>query len=531
VLFPAAVVWNWRQGEVGEQAFSGVEEGSYAMFGVLAVVAVGWYWRSAPEDMRVAAHDLAPARSVAVMPFVNAGGDAEAQYLCDGIAESLVNWLATVPDIKVVSKGASFRLRDSMHDTAKLANELDVDSVVTGELELVGDKVVVSARMVDVRDDSQIWGARLVQPSEDVIYLERSIVAAIKDSLSLRISGTVESALAAGGTDNAAAYDAYLRGHYLIQSTSQDAVNQGLEELRKAIRLDPRFAKPYADIADALTQKLMYGLLEGEELLGEARNAAYTAIALAPNLAEAHTALASIHQNFDFDWEATDAAFQAAIGPDPQEPGPYSRYADFLILMFQFDKAREMAARALSKDPFDGSALHALGFANLAAGDFAAASKAMGDWNRFHPASHWSYAKHAVALSLNGQCEEAMRQAHTVDDMNNGLSSTLLESWLAWTYKNCGNDELYARSIERIRAANGGVENPLDPGSFYINALEGNTDELVDMLAGFVEQKHQLTPWVKFFSIDHFGWKVSGEMLQSPRYVALLEELSYPREE
>ena len=202
VLFPAAVVWNWRHGEVGEQAFSGVEVGSYAVFGVLAVVAVGWYWRSAPEDMRVAAHDLAPARSVAVMPFVNAGGDAEAQYLCDGIAESLVNWLATVPDIKVVSKGASFRLRDSMHDTAKLANELDVDSVVTGELELVGDKVVVSARMVDVRDDSQIWGARLVQPSEDVIYLERSIVAAIKDSLSLRISGTVESALAgsAGST-------------------------------------------------------------------------------------------------------------------------------------------------------------------------------------------------------------------------------------------------------------------------------------------------------------------------------------------
>lgn len=528
VLFPAAVVWNWRHGEVGEQAFSGVEVGSYAVFGVLAVVAVGWYWRSAPEDMRVAAHDVTPARSVAVMPFANAAGDAEAQYLCDGIAESLINWLATVPDIKVVSKGASFRLRESMHDTEKLANELGVDSVVTGELELVGDKVIVSARMVDVRDDSQIWGARLVQPSEDVIYLERSIVAAIKDGLSLNIEG---DAVQVGGTDDPEAYEKYLRGHYLIQSTNPESIDQGIGELREAIRIDPQFALPYADIADALTQKLMYGLLEGEELLGEARNAAYTAIALAPDLAEAHTALASIHQNFDFDWEATDAAFQAAIGSDPQEPGPYSRYADFLILMFQFDKAREMAARALSKDPFDGSALHALGFANLAAGDFAAASKAMGDWNRFHPASHWSYAKHAVALSLNGQCEEAMRQAHTVDDMSNGQSSTLMESWLAWTYKNCGNNELYARSSERIRAANGGVENPLDPGAFYINALEGNTDELVDMLAGFVEQKHQLTPWVKFFSIDHFGWKVSGEMLQSPRYLALLEELSFPPEE
>jgi len=106
------------------------------------------------------------------MPFANTGGDEEVQYLCDGIAESLINWLATVPDVKVVSKGASFRLRDSMYDTAMLSEQLDVDSVITGELERIGDTVVVSVRMVDARDESQIWGARLQQPSEDVIYLE-----------------------------------------------------------------------------------------------------------------------------------------------------------------------------------------------------------------------------------------------------------------------------------------------------------------------------------------------------------------------
>ena len=115
VLFPAAVLWNWRHGEVGHQEFSGAEVGAYAVFGIAAVIAAGWYWSTTPVNTRVAAHDLEPARSVAVMPFANVGGDADVQYLCDGIAESLINWLATVPGVKVVSKGASFRLRDSMH--------------------------------------------------------------------------------------------------------------------------------------------------------------------------------------------------------------------------------------------------------------------------------------------------------------------------------------------------------------------------------------------------------------------------------
>jgi TolB-like protein len=508
VLLPAAVVWNWRHGEVGQQPIAKTEIGTYFISALAAVAAIAWYWSSTPADLRTARQDLEPARSVAVMPFENIGGDAEAQYLCDGIAESLINWLATIPDVRVVSKGAAFRLRDKMHDTAALAAELGVESVITGNLVRNGDKVLVSASMVDLRNDSQIWGARMVQPSEDVIYLERSIVAAIKDGLRLKVTDSADALIASGGTDNPKAY--------------------GLGELRQAIRTDPKFARPYADIADTLSQMLMYGLLEGEELLGEARNAAYTAIALAPGLAEAHTALASIHQNFDFDWDATDAAFQAAIAEDPQAPGPYHRYADFLILTFQFDKAKEMARRALAKDASDGSALHALGFANLAAGDFEAAARTLGDWNRFHPASRWSYVKHAVALSLIGECDSAARQAGLVENMNDGKSSPLMESWLAWSYKNCGRIDLYTNSIERIRGANREAPDPLEPGLIYAHALEGDIDALVDSMVSLVDNKTPLTIWVKYFSIDHFGWGVSGEMMKNPRYLALLEKLDYP---
>ncbi|MDH3274519.1 MAG: hypothetical protein OEM99_08265, partial [Gammaproteobacteria bacterium] len=528
VLLPAAFIWNWRHGEVGAQAFSKGEAGVYVMSAVLAVAAVGWYWSTAPASNRSLAQDFEPVRSVAVMPFENAGEDADVQYLCDGIAESLINWLATIPDVKVVSKGASFRLRDDTGDTEKLADALGVDSVIRGKLELIGDQVVVSASLVDTRDNSQLWGERLVQPSEDVIFLERSIVAAIKDGLRLKVSDSQPAHSASGGTENPAAYEHYLRGHYLIQSTNIESVIGGLDELRKAIKVDPQFALPYADIADSLSQMLYYGLLHGDELLGEARNAAYTAIALAPELAEAHTALAMIRQHFEFDWSAVDEAYEAAIALSPQSPAPYHRYSIFLVLTLRIDEAREMASRAIAVDALDSSSLHAVGLTNMFSSDFSAAASAFGDWNRFHPNSRWSYIKHALALSLDGQCDTALAQANTVETLLDGAPSPLMDSWLAWGFKVCGNDDKYAASIARIRAAQ--RENPedLNPGFLYMYALEGDSDKLIDMIEAVVRSREPITPFVQIFVLDYLGWGVSGTMAANPRYMAILEKLSFP---
>jgi TolB-like protein/lipoprotein NlpI len=529
VLFPAAVVWNWRHGEVGQQPFGRAEIGTYAVSAVAAALAAGWYWSATPADTRAAAKDLQPARSVAVMPFANTGDDPQVQYLCDGIAESLINWLATVPDVKVVTRSASFRLRDMAHDAAVVAAELGVDSVITGELELRGDKVLVSARMIDSRDDSQIWGARLAQPSDDVIFLERSIVDAIKDGLRLNLADEATATRAQGGTDNPLAYQSYLRGHYLIQSTNPETVTQGLEELRAAISLDPAFARAYADIADALYQSLLYGLSSGDDLLGEARTAAYTAIGLAPNLPEAHTALAMIHQSFDFDWDAADKAYETAIRLEPQVTGPYHRYSEYLAVTYRADRAIEMARRALAIDPLDSSSLHALGFSSLAAGNFEQAARAFGDWNRFHPASRWSYVKHAVALALAGECTASFDQAQRLEQINAGRSDSLMESWLAWSYRVCGNDEWYSRSAARIRESSRASSNPAELGMFYLHALEGNTDELLGLLVSIAEERAPLTVWIGFFESDHLGWGTSGKLSGHPRFKALLEQLQLSR--
>ena len=528
VLFPAAVIWNWRHGEVGKQAFTRAELGAYALSGVAAIASVAWYWNIAPATMQETDLILEPVRTIAVMPFENTGDDSGVQFLCDGIAENLINWLATVPGVKVISKSAAFRLRDSIDDTAAIARKLGVDGVVRGRLEKVGEQVVISTSFVDTRDDSQLWGERLVRPLGEAIYLERSIVDAIKDGLRLEMSDELEASSASGGTEMPLAYEHYLRGHFLIQSTNTDEIYEGLDELRVAVKIDPQFALPYADIADALSQMISYGIEHDDDLLREAQNAAYAAVALAPELPEAQTALASMLQYIVFDWAKTDAAYEAAIALHPQSTVPYHRYADYLSLTLRFKRAREMAARATAVDALDSSALHSVGIAALMAGDFPAAVTAFGDWNRFHPNSRWSYVKYALALALDGECELSLKQATTVEKLLGEPPSSLMDAWLAWGYHVCGAEQRYLVAKARIEAKLLADPDGIDPGVAYLYAIDGNVDGLVALVDRVVTTKNSFTPFMRLFLIDYLGWGISARMPTDPRYLAILEKLNFP---
>jgi TolB-like protein len=527
VLFPAAAIWNWRHGEAGAQKFATAEIGAYVIFGIAAIACSSWYWQSTPASTRPVQTAYEPARTLAVLPFENAGSDAEVQFLCDGIAESLINWLATVPDVKVISKSAAFRLREFADDTAKIADALGVDGIIRGRLERVGDQIVVSTSFVDTRDESQLWGERLVQPASEVIYLERSIVDSIKAGLRLEVSDELVRVTAAGGTDDPAAYEHYMRGHYLIQSTNSEAIYEGLDELREAIRLDPQYARPHADIADALSQLVSYGS-SADELVIEARGAAYTAVALAPNLPEAQTAFATMLQFVEFDWEKVDEAYEAAVALAPQSPVLYHRYTDYLVITLRPERATEMAARAIAQDALDSSSMHAVGLAAMINGDFEEAVRAFGEWNNYHPGSRWSYIKHALALALNGQCDESLMQASIIEEMLNHEPSALMDSWIAWGHKVCARETEYQRSVDRIKARWRADPERLDPGIAYMLALEGDADGLVTFFTRVAEARSPFTAFMSLFVYDHLGFAVSDVMPTHARYRALRERLKFP---
>jgi TolB-like protein len=527
-LFPAAVTWNWRHGEVGTQAVAKGEVGAYVFFAVAAVALVGWYWSGTSGTTPVYDAEYRPARSIAVLPFENASDDVSVQFLCDGIAESLINWLSTVPNIKVVSKSAAFRIRDATDDVAAIANNLGVDGIVLGRLEKIGDQIIVSTSFVDARNESQLWGDRLIRPVGELIYLERSIVDSIKGGLRLEVEEARNASTASTATDDPQAYEHYLRGHYLIQSTNLEEIYSGLDELRVAIDLDPNFALADADIADALVQMVAYGIEHEESLVLEAQRSAYTAVSLAPDLAEAQSALAIMFQFVNFEWQKADAAFQAAVALQPQSPVPYHRYSDYLSLMLQPTRALEVARIGLAKDALDSSSMHAVAIAAMVAGDFPLAAENSGEWNRFHPNSRWSYVKHALMLSLDGRCELAVDQGRKVEQLVDGKPSTLMDAWIAWGYKNCGAEEDYARSKARIEARMQREPNVYEPGFAYLFALEGNNEALIDFIQRTAEEREPFTTYLQVFAIPGLGLASTENIRADPRYLAVVDKLGFP---
>jgi len=531
VILPAAVLWNWRHGEQGKQQFAGPEIGAYVLTGFAMLAAVGWYWQATPSEAHPAPQGVTSVRTVAVMPFTNVGGDSEAQYLCDGIAESLINWLASVPGVKVVSKSAAFRLREHSDDTEMLVETLEIDNLVRGRLEQIGDEIVVSAALVDVHDQSQLWGERLVQPLSGIMDLEHSIVLAIKDGLRLKVSDIKPDQRSAGGTDSPEAYQHYLRGHFLIEATDSESIEQGLEELREAISIDPQFALPHADIANSMLQMVLYGMPGSESLKGEARNAAFTAVALAPDLPEAQIALATVHQTITFDWEAAEEAYEAAISLSPQNPSPYHRYADFLWGTMRFDRALDMARHGLAIDPMDGSSMHAVGISLMYSGDFAAAASAFEEWNRFYPGSRWSYVKLALAQALDGRCEAAAEQAATAERLSQGRGSLMFEAWLAWGYQVCGQDDLYARSRTRMEAYRVADPDSIDPGLAFYRIMERDLDGLVKILEETVAVKSPVTMFLQLYLLDTVEGPLAGAISADPRMRELIRSLNFPPSE
>ena len=528
VMLPAAVIWNWRHGEQGRQGFTAPEIASYALFGAVALFAAAWYWRVTPPEISTHERAVPPVFSLAVLPFQNVSGDAGVQYLCDGIAESLINWLSTVPDVRVASKQAAFRLRDHADDTAMLARNLGVDSVLRGRLEKLGDEIVISASLVDARDESQLWGDRMVQPLANLMELEQSIVAAIKDGLRLEVKDGEQVRLASGGTRNPEAYQHYLRGHFLVQSSNSESIAQGLDELRSAIGADPNFALPYADIANTLSQVLMYGMEGSEALRGEARSAAFAAVALAPNLAEAYTAMAAVHETITFDWKAAEESYEAAISLAPRSPVPYRSYADFLWASLRFERAIEMAQRALEIDPMDGNSMHAIGISQMYAGNFAAAAAAFREWNRFYPGDRWSYVKSALALSLNGQCDEAAGYAETAEQMSRGQGSPMFEAWLAWGYRACGREDLYAQKAEKLEQILAADPETTDPAMGFYFLLEGDAESLVRMQQRVVASRNPMTLYAQLYMLDTLELTRSVGLSTNPEFRELVRSLNYP---
>ncbi len=314
---------------------------------LLVVVGVGLalFWRARNTEVAI--------ESIAVLPFENKSGNADSEYLSDGLAESLIYRLTQLPNLKVTPTSVAFRYRGKAADAAKVGNELGVNAVLMGRIIQRGDTLTISAELVDVRYSKLLWGEQYDRKMSDLLATQREIAREIVEKLKLKVSGD-EKGLAKHYTESNEAYQLYLRGRFYWNKRTEEAMRKSLEYFQQAIEKDPGFALAYSGLADAY---ILLGAADasagmpGTEALPKAKTATLKALEIDQTLAEPHVSLAHIKYYYDRDWVTAESEYKRAIELNPNYPTAPQWYAVFLMSAGRFDEALAQIRRAQDLDP------------------------------------------------------------------------------------------------------------------------------------------------------------------------------------
>jgi len=294
-----------------------------------------------------------PARkidSIAVLPFTNASGDPNTEYLSDGISEALINSLTELQQLRVVARSTAFHYKGKEVDPQAVGRELNVRAVLMGRVRQMGDTLNIQVDLVDATTGAQLWGEEYERKVSDVLSVKQAIVLEVTEKLRLRLSGEEQQRLVKRDTTNAEAYQFYLRGRYFWNKRTADGLKKAIEQFQQAIDHDPNYALGYVGLADCYVLLEEYAGVPSSETLPKARAAADRALQIDDSLAEAHTSSAYIYQKL-WRWAEAEEEYKRAISLNPNYPTAHHWFTIYFRTKGQIDDAMREIKRAQELDP------------------------------------------------------------------------------------------------------------------------------------------------------------------------------------
>ncbi|HSB08403.1 MAG TPA: tetratricopeptide repeat protein, partial [Blastocatellia bacterium] len=292
----------------------------------------------------------APLNSIAVLPFINESRDSDTEYLSDGMTETITRDLSKIPNLRVISRSSAFRYREKEINPQSIGRELNVQAVLIGRIQKSGERLSLSTELINVEDNSQIWSEQYNRRITDALALQEEIPITIARRLQVKLSGADRARLNIRDTADVEAYRHYMKGRYFWDKRSAEGMQKAQEHFEQAIAIDPNYALAYAGLADcfALTDASPSPHSEG---YAKAKSAAIQALALDETLAEAHTSLAWIKFNYEWDWGSAENEFNRAIELNPNYATAHHWYSVYLSYMGRYDEAITEIKKAQELDP------------------------------------------------------------------------------------------------------------------------------------------------------------------------------------
>jgi adenylate cyclase len=468
------------------------------IFGVLAVFDPGG-WRDHLWQPASSAH----IESLAILPLVNLSGDPNQDYFADGMTDELTTNLAEASNLRVTSRTSAMRFKGSGKPLPQIASELNVAAIVEGSVVRLGDRVRITAQLIEAKADRHLWAKTYERASRDVLALQDDVARDIADEISLKLSDQQRARLTATHRVDPEAYDAYLKGRVYWNMRTEEGLRRAQSYFERAIAKDPTFAPAYSGLADSfLYRGYLWGHLSPREAMPLAKGAALKSIQLNDNLAEGHTSLAMVKCFYDWDFEGAEREFQRAISINPNYATARHFHALNLAAMEQPEAAIAEARKAVEADPLSVPVNNILG-------------EMLIDAHRYDEAIE----QYRRTLELDPNTDYLHSNLYRCYSAK-GLDNEAFEEWVQ------SFPELSPQSIEQLRivfAAQGWVgifktvlpflQASWDKGHWHIDAYHlaslhaslGDKDQAFAWLDKAIELRCGLVPW--FFHIEHDPWE------------------------
>ncbi len=461
--------------------------------------------------------------SVAVLPFVNASGNSELEYLSDGLTESLITSLSQLPKLSVKARSSVFRYKGKNIEPLQVASELSVQAILNGRVVQRGDQLTLSLELVDARTGNQIWGEQYNRKLADLVALQQEIARDVSRKLQARLSGADKQKLAKNYTQNAEAYQAYLKGRYYWNKGRAPGYEKSRDYFQQAIDLDASYALAYSGLASYYSFAAANGLLPPDENWPKAEAAANKALALDETLAEPHNPMAAVKLYYYRDWPAAERYFRRGIELDPNFAEIHNHYALCLYLFGRNEEALTEIQRAIELEPlsprFNLSRARILFFIR----QYDRAIDQFGKTLELEPNFALAHEWLGYAYEQKGMHREAIAAwAKALTLSGEGEQASILERTYAASGFETAVRALAQRKLERLNEKTGRGEYV--PASEYAMAYLrlGDKERVFGWLAKAVEETYR-------FALEIKVNPIFDSLRSDPRFADIVRRVGLPQ--
>jgi serine/threonine protein kinase/lipoprotein NlpI len=455
--------------------------------------------------------------SIAVLPFTDMSPEKDQEYFGDGMAEELINALTHIKDLHVIARTSAFSYKGKDVKIRDIGRELDVKTVLEGSVRKAGNRLRITAQLIETTSGHHLWSDRYDRDMDDVFAIQDEITAAIVDKLRPKLLGQEKVRLANRQTVDLQAYNLYLQGFYFRGKRTEMGLKKAIHFFEQAIQRDPDYALAYAGLAVSYSYLPLYSPLPPKETVNKARHAALRALEIDAMLPEAHTSLGHIKTVHDWDWEGGESQYKRAIELNPGCANAHHLYSFNLLYRARFDEAIKEVKKALELDPVSVATNRQLGFIYYYARQFDRAIDAMKKTIEMDPSILYAHLQLGQVYLAKSMYEEALIEFQQEREVSRG-SHAWIEECIGAAYVKMGKQDEAQKVLDNLLARS--KQEYIPPYILASLHLElAKNDEGFKLLNKAYEE---CDPWLCYFKIS----LTSDSVRSDPRYIELLKKMN-----